>query len=460
MTIKNQYLKLEQLKPSQRQALEEQLGSMGDFSLARIFNVKPSALKILRKKRGIKGIAESFNASTIEWTPSKIKSLGTTFDTQLARQWNVRPGIVTDKRNSLGIPPYRRQQLPTGDKGHMHHTWLPEEIALLGTDFDTVIGDMVGLSPSTVTHYRNSMGIDPFSERSPIEWSQDMLDHLGEVSDGEFAEYFGISYISARSKRILMDIPNAITGELTPLPHLSAAAIKKLGKIPDLEISNQYNYSRYNVRLVRQYHGIAVFSPPKKGRKYDWNKKIINKMGKCSDRDLAIEFNIPKALISTKRRQLGIAVYAAATSVEWTATMLKQLPLMAPPFFAQSFKVDLPVVQKKLDELNVTPHQGSKRWLDEELALIGTNTDSNIAKLLGLSSTLIRLKRHEMGVASFRRSGPFNWQPEHIKLLGKYTDTEIGYKLGLNPSAVGKMRKHLKIPTCNRTSEDYEKLFE
>lgn len=458
MTTKNQYIKLGQLKPSQRQALEDQLGSMGDFSLARAFNVKPSALKILRKKLGIKGVGETFQTGSIQWTPSKIKKLGSTFDTQLAREWRVRPGIVTDKRNSLGIPPYQQQELPTGDKGHKKHIWQPEEIALLGTDFDTIIADNVGLSPSTVTHYRNSIGIDPYSERSPIEWSQEMLDRLGEVSDLEYAEYFGISYVAARCKRILMDIPNPVTGELTPLPQLSDAVIKKLGKVTDLEISQKYNLTRAKIRLIRQYHGIPPFSPPKKGRKYDWNKKLINKMGKSSDRDLAIEFNIPKGLISMKRRQLGIPLYQAAASIDWTPIMLKQLPLMGPSYFAQSFKVDLRVVRQKLAELNITAHQGAKQWLDEELTLIGTNTDAHIAKLLGLNTTLVRLKRHELGIASFRKSGPFDWKPKDIELLGKYTDAEIGYQLGLHPSAVGGARNRLKIPPCNRSSEQYEKL--
>ncbi len=460
MTLKMQYKKLEQLKPDQRQAIEEQLGSMGDFSLACAFNIKPSALKRLRKKLGIQSIRESFNTYSIQWTPSKIKRLGSTFDTQLAREWGVRPGIVTDKRNSLGILPYQQQQLPTGDKGTIKHIWQPEEIALLGTDFDTVIASSIGVSPSTVTLYRNSMGIDPFSERSPIEWSQEMLDRLGEVSDLEFAEYFGISYVSARNKRVLMDIPNAVTGELTPLPQLCPAAIKKLGKITDLEISQQYNFIRYNIRLVRQYYGIPPLSPPKKGRKYDWNKKIINKMGKSSDRDLAIEFNIPKGLISRKRRQLGIPLHQAAASFEWTAIMLKQLPLMAPPFFAQSFKVDLSIVRQKLAELNITAHQGAKHWLDDELALVGTHTDAHIAKLLNLNTTLVRLKRRELGIASFRKSEPFDWQPQDITLLGKYTDAEIGYKLGLHPSVVGKTRTRLKIAPCNRLSGQYEKLVE
>ncbi|BCD97893.1 hypothetical protein [Marinagarivorans cellulosilyticus] len=460
MTIKNQYQKLEQLKPEQRQALEDQLGSMGDFSLARAFNIKPSVLKRLRKKLGIKGISETFQTGSIQWTATKIKKLGSTFDTQLAREWGVRPGLVTDKRNSLGISPYRQQDLPTGDKRHIKHIWQPEEIALLGTDFDTVIADNVGLSPSTVTHYRNSMGIDPFSERSPIEWSQEMLDRLGEVSDLEYAEYFGISYVAARSKRILMDIPNAVTGELTPLPQLSNAVIKRLGKMTDQGISQKHNLTRAKIRLVRQYHGIPPFNPPKTGRKYDWNKTLLKKMGKSSDRDLAIEFNIPKGLISSKRRQLGTPLSEAAGSFDWTPIMLKQLPLMAPPYFSQSFKVDLSVVRQKLAELNITAHQGAKHWLDEELALIGTNTDPHIAKLLGLNTTLVRLKRHELGIASFRRSGPFDWQPQDIELLGKYTDAEIGYQLGLHPSAVSKARKRLKIAPCNRLSGQYEKLVE
>lgn len=445
MSLNIRYRKLEKLNPAQRQSLEAQLGSMGDFSLALHFGVKPSAVKKLRKSLAIAGVSDSFQHSSISWTKSKIARLGTVYDTHLAREWEVRKGLVTEKRNSLGIPMFKNAVLPTGDKAKKEHIWKPEEIALLGTDFDTTIATKIGLAPSTVTNYRNSLGIDPFSERGPLEWSTQMLNHLGEVSDQEFAEYFGISYIAARCKRILMDIPNALTGELTPLPKIPAQAMKKLGKVTDQAICKQYNSSRYIIRMLRQYQGIPIFDAPPKNHKYQWSPAIIKQLGKADDRTLAHKFNIPKRLITRKRNDLGIPLYNTATHINWTPAMLKQLPLMAPGYFAQAFKVDISMVRKKLAQLNLPSHSGAKKWLDEELALIGTDTDVNIAKVLALNTTHVRLKRNELGIPSFRPSGPFNWRPHQIALLGKHPDVDIAYKIGIHPSAVFTQRARLGI---------------
>ena len=94
-------------------------------------------------------------------------------------------------------------------------------------------------------------------------------------------------------------------------------------------------------------------------------------------------------------------------------------------------------------------------WTEEEIALLGTNTDEAIAQVLGLPRYTVIWKRYQLGIPSFRPAPP-RWTEAEIRLLGTASDSEVARRLGRSPRSVLQKREHLRIPpvTSRWTEEE------
>ncbi|BCE01358.1 hypothetical protein [Marinicellulosiphila megalodicopiae] len=305
--MKNNHLKIQDLPKKQFNKFIKLLGKLSDEDLAGKFNLSSRHVKRLRQSKSIK----IFNDTKIEfvWSPSKIKLLGTTYDTNLAAKWRTKKHVIQNKRSQLGIKPYSLPPLAKFKGSYSPHHWTEHELSLLGTMHDTELAPIIGLSGCSITAFRNSIGIEPFSERAPINWTDQMLRYLGEMPDIEFAETFGISELSTSTKRILMKIPSYGTGNLTRTPHLCDEAIQELGNDTDFNISKKYKRARYIIRLHRQLRGIPIFERTRKS-KYNFTASIIKKLGKIPDSDISRSTDIPPQIIGYHRRKMGIPLPA------------------------------------------------------------------------------------------------------------------------------------------------------
>ena len=427
--------------------LIKKLGSQSDFAVARDFNLKPFEVKILRQQKNIPSVNEEAPYQHFKWTDKKIKVLGTVSDVTLANKWNTTRNIIHSKRKLLGIPHFQIKTLEHKSIAD-YHIWTANEIKLLGTMFDTQLAPIVGLAPCTVTNYRNSLGIEAFSERGPVIWTGIMLRNLGEMSDKDFSEYFEVSPLTTCCKRILMDIPSFTTGDLTPIPILVDAAIKKLGTQTDASLSKEYKRARYIIRLHRHIRGIEPFKGVAKS-KYNWTKSIIKKLGIIGDSDLARLTGITKEMVRQKRLQLGIKTANRQENIKWSEAMIKQLKLMEDSYLAQGLKITVKTVTQKRESLGIKAHIGPKKWTTRELKLLGTDTDVNIANQLSLSASLIARQRKILNIPSFKGSKPFKWKKSSLAMLGKFTDADIAFELGINASTIWKKRKELNIEPSN-----------
>jgi hypothetical protein len=92
-----------------------------------------------------------------------------------------------------------------------------------------------------------------------------------------------------------------------------------------------------------------------------------------------------------------------------------------------------------------------RRWTDEEIALLGTDTDRAIAKLLGLPINVVKSKRERLGISRLSQ----RWKEHEIRLLGTAPDSELARKLGKSSSAIWRKREQLGIPTfLNRWTDE------
>src|SRR5688500_12459233 len=85
-------------------------------------------------------------------------------------------------------------------------------------------------------------------------------------------------------------------------------------------------------------------------------------------------------------------------------------------------------------------------WTVEEIALLGTRTDAEIARRIKRTAEVVRACRNALGIPP---SGPLlgRWDDDEIKLLGTAPDDEIAKVLERKVSAVTQKRRKLHIRT-------------
>jgi hypothetical protein len=68
-----------------------------------------------------------------------------------------------------------------------------------------------------------------------------------------------------------------------------------------------------------------------------------------------------------------------------------------------------------------------------------------MAAKLGKCAEFARQKRIELGIPSAATTAQFQWKPEHEALLGKMPDSEVARRLGVSSSIVKGKRQRLGI---------------
>lgn len=101
------------------------------------------------------------------------------------------------------------------------------------------------------------------------------------------------------------------------------------------------------------------------------------------------------------------------------------------------------------------PHQ----WTPEEIALLGTMHDAEIARRMGLHRTTVSQRRRKLGIPAFASPGApvKHWTPERETLLGTMSDGDVVKRLnvpGLSRERVKQRRRRLGIPAFNAPPGD------
>lgn len=84
-------------------------------------------------------------------------------------------------------------------------------------------------------------------------------------------------------------------------------------------------------------------------------------------------------------------------------------------------------------------------WDDAKIALLGTMTDAELARRLGIRHHLVPYKRTALGIPSFKNMKEREWGKKDLRLLGKKSDQEVAKLLGLTKTTVRNKRISLGI---------------
>jgi hypothetical protein len=88
------------------------------------------------------------------------------------------------------------------------------------------------------------------------------------------------------------------------------------------------------------------------------------------------------------------------------------------------------------------------RWREEDLRLLGTMPDAEVAAKIGRSASAARQKRERLGIPN---PEPGWWTDEEIALLGTAPDGDLAQQLKRTAGSVRQKRQTLGIP---RHSQD------
>lgn len=145
--------------------------------------------------------------------------------------------------------------------------------------------------------------------------------------------------------------------------------------------------------------------------RYDWPPEHIALLGTMSDADVAASIGGKKEAVLAKRHALHIKAYKPTNSV---------VKGKARPNFD---------------------------WNEENVKLLGTMTDTELARKLGLAITTVGAKRRSLGIAGVTPSrGALVIPPPLKRKLGKWSDALIASKLGVAGSTISNARRKLGIP--------------
>ncbi len=124
----------------------------------------------------------------------------------------------------------------------------------------------------------------------------------------------------------------------------------------------------------------------------------------------------------------------------WTDEEVALLGTDTDGAIAQRRGVPPHVVEGKRRRLNIPGVLD--RWGAEEVALLGTRKDREVASLTGRTTAAVRRKREMLGIAPVVA----RWRPDEIALLGTDADRAVAERLGRTHSAVETQRRALGIP--------------
>jgi hypothetical protein len=85
---------------------------------------------------------------------------------------------------------------------------------------------------------------------------------------------------------------------------------------------------------------------------------------------------------------------------------------------------------------------GAFKWTEENLAILGTVSDNELVRKLGIIAGRVFWKREKLSIPAFF----VRWSPAEIALLGTDTDRNVARLLGRSELAVKNQRTHPKIP--------------
>ena len=168
---------------------------------------------------------------------------------------------------------------------------------------------------------------------------------------------------------------------------------------------------------------------------------MITSLGTNSDQKIADKIGVCQELVSRKRRALDIPIY----SRQWDLEDIKLMGTMSDHNLAKLLHLSQPTVRLKRIDLGIHIFDKKYKWRKSEMALIGKMPYQHLADKLGIKLAHVRYSRELLGIPSTCPQTRTLWTDAMISLLGTDIDKNIAKLLNIKEGKVFRKRSKLKI---------------
>lgn len=225
---------------------------------------------------------------------------------------------------------------------------------------------------------------------------------------------------------------------------LPKSAIRKLGKVSDKSLSEEFGVGTHLIRAERATRGIP------KWQHIDWTAERIAILGTMPDSHAAKLIGVTKSAVFSKRVSLGIQPFGkskAARRYHWKPADLRQLGKVSDAVLAKALGVSGSVVTAKRHSLGVASSGGKGKprrpWTTSELATLGKKADTVVAAETGRGRRHVRAKREELGIPASVQQKSLKWTNAIIARMGILTNKMLAEELGVSEGTVAIHRRRL-----------------
>jgi hypothetical protein len=426
--MKQAYTKNRAKKWRPTEAHDRMLGTASDMELSCLWGVSHTTIRLRRVALGI----AAYQKPIPEWRVLSKPYLGKMSDRDVAAKFSVSMDQIIDYRHKLKIPAYTQPWEPNA-----------EQLTWFGKMPDVEIGEKAGVTEEIVRKKRIKLGIRPFF--TPWKPSQQVLDQLGKVPDRDIAAAAGTSHYVIAKLRKKLGI-EALDRVWNPGPEIQ----ELFGKITDAEIARMAGVTTTVVRFHRMKLGVAALPAPC----FVPSPEQIAQLGTKTDEELALEWGEKRTAVSRVRKERGIPMFKRSI---WTPEMDAELGTCSDHELSRSWGINRAMVSNRRRRLGIDAFGESfvpefeHVWSQQEIKMLGTMPDNQVAKRLGVSTSLVWTKRNSLGIPPFKKEPQPRPRPGRIKawepspdlvlLLGKSSDKEIAKMAGVSAEVVFYHRK-------------------
>lgn len=223
------------------------LGKMPDVVLARRIGLHLDTVKEERRRRKIPAFRPRL--PSIQWTRQMENRLGTDFDSVIAEGLGLPTHCVRRKRQDLGITAYGESFVRSSPHAFR---WTKQQIALLGKESDRKVAKRLGLVVPTVWRKRVQLGIRALTPKQHIDWTKARSALLGKLSDQGLAKRWGAKAETIARKRTELGIEPFVR----TTPPRPTRLLKAILRLPVHEICRRYRVSTETIKRLRRELGI------------------------------------------------------------------------------------------------------------------------------------------------------------------------------------------------------------
>lgn len=181
-------------------------------------------------------------------------------------------------------------------------------------------------------------------------------------------------------------------------------------------------------------------------QKFEWTDEMLALLGTVPDQVIAKQLGIQQTTVRRRRVRLGRDSWrVSAAAAIWTPGALVQLGKMTDARLASQLGIDVATVRQKRRSLGILrgAPRGHWMWTEEQVSLLGTASDREVAMQVGCSVAQAWHARNKREIPLFR---PAPLVDGVIQQLGVVPDAQLAQAVGISVSRVEAERRRRGIP--------------